>query len=373
MSGRRRDRARLALRLAETWWRRPKGPNRIVLSVTRRCNLRCRSCQTWAHRAPRPELSPAQLGAALRPLPALSWLDVTGGEILLRDDIEELFAELLAASPKLRVLHFPTNGWFPERALSLTRRVRALRPEVELLITVSLDGPPAVHDALRGRGGSFDRALETLLALRAVPGAAVYVGTTVSVDNAPHLPALEQILAAQVPGFHLRDWHWNWVQRSAHFFRNEAVSATPAPDPALLDAHIRRRGLPRDMVGLAELGFLANLSARLHGDKVTIPCQALRSTCFLSPEGDLYPCHVWDRPLGNVLDRDLLTLWRDPALARARRDIERGGCPDCFTACEAYPALAGAPLAAAVNTTRALFGLLRRWRSRVAGPQDARK
>ena len=113
---------------------------------------------------------------------------------------------------------------------------------------------------------------------------------------------------------------------------------------------------------LQELGFLVNLERYLGGEPTGVPCQALRSTCFVSPEGQLYPCHVWDRPLGDLRERPLAELWRSPEVLAARSEVERLDCGGCFTPCEAYPALAGAPVAASVQTLRRLGGLLRRSR-----------
>lgn len=362
MSAGLRQRAGLLVRLSETWLRRPPTPNRLVMAVTRRCNLRCSMCRTWAAAPKRPELSAKEIHDALRPVSRLTWLDVTGGEILLRSDIQAVFDGIVDAASALRVLHFPTNGWDGDSAVALTSRVRRQRPDVELLITVSIDGPPSVHDAMRGRPGAFGRAIETLRRLRDIPGAAAYVGTTVGSENAAHLDELERILVDEIPGFSRRQWHWNWLQISPHYFQNQEIVGTGTdPAPALLDEHIRQRGLPRNMVELAELGFLLNLSAHLHGEPTHIPCQALRSTAFLSPEGDLYPCHVWDQPLGNVRDESIPRLWRSAALKRVRAAVQAGRCPGCFTACEAYPAMAGAPVASAWHTARRLVSQLRRW------------
>ena len=50
--------------LAQTWWHRPDSPTRVVLDVTRRCNLRCAMCRTWA--LPRStELDAAEIGAVM--------------------------------------------------------------------------------------------------------------------------------------------------------------------------------------------------------------------------------------------------------------------------------------------------------------------
>ena len=62
---------------------------------------------------------------------------------------------------------------------------------------------------------------------------------------------------------------------------------------------------------LQALMRLVNAHGPLHG-------QALRSTAFVSPEGVLYPCHVYDRPLGNLREKPLAEIWRAAGFERVR-------------------------------------------------------
>jgi radical SAM protein with 4Fe4S-binding SPASM domain len=227
-------------------------------------------------------------------------------------------------------------------------------------VTVSIDGPREVHDRIRGRAGAYDRAMATFRALREVPRVQVFAGTTITPENEAHIPALEAALEAEVPGFRPAEWHWNWFQESEHFFGNAHLGWAGKVGSDLVRAHVARRGLPRSLVDVMELGFLVNLEAYRAGEPTGIVCQALRSSCFLSPEGDLYPCHVWDRPLGNVTEAPFAELWASPPVLEAREGARTLACGGCFTPCEAYPALAGAPVAAAVQTTRRALQLLRR-------------
>ena len=348
----------LIARLAETWFRRPASPTRLVLDVTRRCNLQCKMCHTW-NVAPAHELSVSELRHILRQMDRLTWMDVTGGEPFLRADVAELFAVICETLPSLRVLHFPTNGWFTAQTLQVVKNVRAQRPDVELIVTVSLDGPPEVHDAMRGRPGSFQRGLKTFRALREVPGVHTYVGTTLTRWNEAELDALGALLAAEVPGFSSREWHWNWLQVSEHFYANEGADAAPRGAAQHLLKQVRRRGMPRNLVDAMELLFLVNLSGFQRGERAGMTCQALRSSWFISPEGDVYPCLVYGRRLGNLREQSVKSLWDSAEVARARRDIERLACGGCFTPCEAYPMLAGAPLRTLGQTARRAAHLLR--------------
>ena len=353
--------------LAQVWLRRPRTPTRLVMDITRRCNLRCQMCSTWKT-APGHEITPDEVRDVLGQMTGLLWLDVTGGEPMLRRDALELFAAVCDATPKVRVLHFQTNGWFQDKVRQVVDLITARRPEVELIITVSLDGPPETHDAVRGIPGSFDRALATIDMLRRRDDCATYVGTTVTPFNADQVEPLGALLHERLPNFRAGEWHWNWLQVSQHFFGNAELAKLPAVKTNdLVVHHLRRRGLPRNLVEIMELVFLTNLEFYRRGEPSGVVCQALHSAAFISPEGNLYPCHVYDRPLGNVRTDKVADLWASDAVRRARADIEKVACGGCFTPCEAYPALAGAPLQTLrMTTTRALRLLAERRRPAAA-------
>ena len=354
--------ARLVRIHAPTWLRRPAAPVRAVVALTRRCNQRCAACRSHAL-PPGDEMTPAEVGRLCRSMPALSWLDLTGGEPMMRTDVDRIFARVLDRTPRLAVLHFPTNGTFPDRALECARLIRSRRPEVSAIVTVSIDGPPAMDEALRGRAGAFDAAVHTYRELREIQGVEVYVGTTVGPANRDVLDDLRDHLERAIPGFDDRAWHWNLRQRSDHFFANGPAGegAAAARDASLVRRQIDRRWPPRSPVDAMELAFLANLLAHVEGRPVGLPCQALDSTCFVSADARLYPCHVFDRPLVDLrtVDMDVGAVWSSPAVIWARRAIDRRECGGCFTPCEAYPMVVGSPLRAALLTAARLA-----WHSR---------
>jgi radical SAM protein with 4Fe4S-binding SPASM domain len=316
-------------------------------------------CHTY-NLDPGSELSPEEIRMLCRKTPNLTWLDVTGGEPFLRKDAQEIFEAILENTPRLSVLHFPTNGWFTERVRATAGMIRTRRPELDLIITVSIDGPPDVHDQVRGQEGSFERAIKTFNKLNAMEEVSVYIGTTVSPHNQHGLKELEAALMAHIPGFHPRMWHKNWMQISGHFFDNEKDAASLPNSVAQIADHRKERGFPRSMVDLMEWMFLKNLEAHHRGESLDFDCQALHGSCFISADGDLYPCHVYDRPLGNLrdVDFDLSRLWAQPETRSARDDIKDLKCGGCFTACEAYPSIAGSPLRAMAETMKRSLPLL---------------
>jgi radical SAM protein with 4Fe4S-binding SPASM domain len=355
-----KTRAELIGRLTETWLRRPDTPNRLVLDVTRRCNLRCSMCRTWEDPR-RDELSVDEIAGLIRQLPRLTWLDVTGGEVFVRKDALELLTTIATTGKALTILHFPTNGWFTERVVEACQAIVEARPDLQLIVTVSIDGPPEVHDRIRGRVGSFERAFATLARLRALAGVDVYVGTTLTSESEATLDELSDLLTQRLPDFQAREWHINRLQRSAHFFNNADIEDDREPSPpadGLAKQHLARRGPPRSLVDAMELAYLINLEFHQRGEPSGITCEALRSTAFVSPEGDVFPCHVWNRPIGNLRQHSLAELWHARETLELRGAVERLECGGCFTPCEAYPALAGNPIQTLRQTAKRSLRLL---------------
>jgi MoaA/NifB/PqqE/SkfB family radical SAM enzyme len=333
-----------SLRLLRTMSASPGGrlpfPAKLTFAVTGRCNLRCRMCGIW--KDPVPEMPLAEVREFLARSPGFAWVDVTGGEILLRDDIGEILSLVVACNPRLELLHFPTNGFLPQRAEGVARTL-ARRRAVRLIVTVSIDGPPPLHDDLRGVAGSFERAVETFLRLRAVPGCEPIFGMTMGPDNAGTYQDTLSALRRAVGRLPVDDLHLNLFHRSPHAYRNtggdpgERKTLLPAIEKAL--AHRPFSFRPRARL---ERRYLVLARRHLAEGGSSLPCRALAATCFVSPDGAVYPCIGWDRSLGRLADHgfSLSRLWDSPAAVEARREIASGRCPGCWTPCEAVPAMA---------------------------------
>ncbi len=348
--------ARLAKGFAAGWMGRPSSPTRMVLALTNACNQRCACCRIW-NKEPVQELTRAEIDRFCQSLPLLTWLDVTGGEIFVRPDATDLLLAIAKGLPSLAVLHFPTNGWFTGQVVNACMLIREVRPDVELIVTVTIDGPRTVHDGLRGRPGAFDRATDTLRMLRSIPGVKVVAGTTLGRHNAGVLGDIFPAIAAVVPGFSPGEWHWNLVQESAHYFQNVGAVHLPANVGDLIRDHRRNRGIPRNPMDLMEWAFLVILDGYVAGREIPFPCAALHSSCYVAPDGTVYPCHIWDRPIGNLrdFDMDIGPLWNSDGAISTRQGAVAKSCGGCFTPCEAYPSITGSPLTAALTLAKELI------------------
>jgi len=135
--------AHLGLALLRSTAFRPSAPLKLNLCLTYWCQYKCKTCNIW-RRKPTDELSTDEIRALVRENPHVNWVDLTGGEIFLRPDIDEVFDAILAGWSRLALLHFPTNGFQTDRIVRSVERVARHRRGARIVVTVSLDGDEAV-------------------------------------------------------------------------------------------------------------------------------------------------------------------------------------------------------------------------------------
>ncbi|MBN1420823.1 MAG: radical SAM protein [Planctomycetes bacterium] len=278
-----------------------------VIELTHRCPSRCIHC--FLRPEPGGELSLAEVEGLLDALvdEGAVQLTFTGGEIFLRPDLPEI----LRAARK--------RGFF---LLLLTTGVRIGPEEADLLkevrpwiVGISLHGAVAeTHDAILRQPGAFAKAVRAIGLLRE-RGIPVQAKTTILRANYRELGAIREMCERL-------DVRWSAgaaVLRSvdggtgpiSHALSEEELAEV---DPAYDDPefHVPEA---RD----AAFGLI---------------CKAGRSVVGFSPYGDVYPCIVFPRSVGNIRERSLRSIWRDapdPFLEdlRALRPEDFAGCQGC--------------------------------------------
>src|SRR5262245_25307067 len=135
-------------------------PLYAVWELTLKCDQPCAHCGSRAGRARDDELSTAEVLEVAAALARLGCREIAliGGEAYLRDDLHEVVRALADAGVRVGM---QTGG----RQLTL-ERARALKEAGLKQLGVSIDGPPEVHDVLRGNRGSHAAAVRALEAGR---------------------------------------------------------------------------------------------------------------------------------------------------------------------------------------------------------------
>ena len=348
--------AHLGIALLRATAHRPPSPLKLNLCLTYWCQYKCKTCNIW-QRKPADELTTDEIVALVRENPNVNWVDLTGGEIFLRRDIDDVFDAIVTGWSRLAILHFPTNGFQTDRIVRSVERIAGRGP-ARTIVTVSVDGDEALNDEIRGIKGGFRRQMETVNALRRVPGIVTALGMTLSTHN---LGKFEETFAAcsrACPGLTVDDIHLNVAQRSGHYYGNADMDAV-APDPMSARVDMNRyrslRGTAHSPRQLLESAYLKHLDRFLLTGRTPMPCHALRASCFIDPWGVVYPCITYSRPMGRLRDTGMRLdpIWNDARTAQVQQEIWRGECPQCWTACEAYQSILGNTLAFRRTTTPA--------------------
>lgn len=282
-------------------------PSPLVVSwrLVHRCNLRCSYC--YIPLVPTDELSTAEVLGAVDELARLgaAYLQLTGGEVLLREDL----GEILARMAERGLAHsINTNGALVPRRIDALRRVS--------LLTLSIDGPEEIHDRARGKG-SHRHVLAAIDAARAA-GIRLGLTTVLSTHNAGALDWLLDLAARTEARITFQP---GTLQRLGSSLANPL---TPPPDAVrramarLVDE--KRAGNPWIASSLTTLEHLAAFPSPR-----AIPCAAGLLYFRIEANGDVLACTDVERPK---------TVWnlREDGLANALARTGRTGCSECWAA-----------------------------------------
>lgn len=132
----------------------------LVLNAHSRCNCRCVMCDIWKANANGQEITAEQLQPHLDTFRRLGvrWVTLTGGEALMHSNLWALCEMLKRQGITITLLS--TGILLKKYAAEVVRWCDE--------VIVSLDGSPAVHDAIRNIPRAFARLAEGIAAVRAV-------------------------------------------------------------------------------------------------------------------------------------------------------------------------------------------------------------
>jgi len=337
--------ARLAYRVVRSNITDSALPYRMTFALTNRCQAHCAMCDIWKKPAG-DELSLEEITTVFRKAGRFSWINLTGGEIFLRPDIQSIMHAVIRENPDLYLMNFPTNGLLTEEIVATVDSILANTRLPRLIVTISLDGPRDLHDRIRGVPGIFDNAVATFRALRERRSSrfSVYFGFTLQEANISSFDNTLRAVQEGIGGCAVEDFHVNMAHVSGHYYGNIRFDGIPTPVVAAeILQRISRSRKTRllDPVAMLERRYQTVARTYISTGRVPLVCQAASASCFIDPEGIVYPCIGMDSPIGSLRDNkyDLYSIWRSSDRLRIRDAARAGACPGCWTPCEAYQTL----------------------------------
>jgi MoaA/NifB/PqqE/SkfB family radical SAM enzyme len=316
-------------------------PFSVVVSVSYRCNSKCKTCDVW--RKPNDDLTVEEWDKIFTKIGhGPLYFTFTGGEPFLRRDTVEM---ALSAYNRCRpaVITIPTNGLLTRQIADQVDRLCAGAPKANIGINLSLDEVGERHDEIRQVRGNWKKAMETWAVLKGLQkrhkNLVLTTHTVISNYNIDRFFEIYAGLEVLQPDSYITEIAEERVELDTIDWPITPLAEKYAPVADFLSQKARARRVK----GFAKItqAFRAEyyqLAKRvLYEHRQVIPCYAGWASCQLAPNGDVWSCCIRAEPVGNLRDTayDLRPIWRGEAMARLRRSIYQGEC-DCPMANAAY-------------------------------------
>jgi MoaA/NifB/PqqE/SkfB family radical SAM enzyme len=274
----------------------------------------------------------------------IKWLTIAGGEPFLHKSFEQVLQFVINECPSIRLLSIPSNGLDTDRIISYLSRVKN-QNKLLLYVTFSIDGPPDIHDFVRGVEQGYARTWKTYMEAKKLLGGnkniRIALETTISKYNANHVEPFIKKLISENHNLIVT------VAHNAYQYKNEGQERLLFHESsdhvkAVVESvanHIR--GFSPEKI-LKKI-YLKNCVQYMEDSgKHILPCTALQNSIVVDPYGNVFPCTMWDKKLGNIREHDynIMALWQADQRLQTRREITKAQCPGCWTPCEAYQTIA---------------------------------
>jgi MoaA/NifB/PqqE/SkfB family radical SAM enzyme len=316
-----------------------RRPVYYLIHVTGRCNAKCGHCFYWQ------EIQSSSDGVELRldefeklsqHMGPLLLVNLCGGEPYLRDDLPEI-AHIFCSVNDCRMITIPSNGSQTDRIVEYAARMCSENPNTVFRFAFSLDGPRAMHDAIRGVPGLFDRTCQTIREVARLhdqfSNFAVLTSTVFSSQTQDHILDFLDWIEHELPG----------DQTNVTFIRGNPMDLeTLQVKPKIYDQVIARlksrpgtREVNRQPDALVSRSMFLNtldtvVEANKNPDKRCFECFAGRKHVIIDRRGDIQPCEILEngQNMGNVrdFDYDIQALLASPRAQEVVRWIGEKHC-----------------------------------------------
>ena len=305
-----------------------KTPNPTDASIilTYRCPMRCQMCNIWKYPTNRSEEIQAK---DLTSLPKLKFINLTGGEPFIREDLDTIVEECYNHTDRIVI---STSGWFEDRVIELAKKF----PNIG--IRISIEGLSEKNDELRGHEGGFDKGLRTLLSLKKMGVKDIGFGCTVSNHNSKDMLSLYQLSLSMGMEFATAAFH------NSYYFHKEDNLISNKEEVCndfrqLIEWQLKENN-PKSWF---RAWFNMGLINYIEGGRRMLPCEAGSANFFIDPWGEVYPCNgmedkFWKLSMGNIHQHSFNEIWESEQAAIVREKVRN--CPkNCWMVGTASPVM----------------------------------
>lgn len=198
----------------------------------------------------------------------------TGGEPLLREDIDAVIS--YAHNKGITTTLFSNGTLVPKKIHTLKH--------LDLLL-LSLDGPPQIHDSMRGMKGSFEHVLRAIDAAHEVK-LPVWINTVITKDNVNQLSFLVDFaMENHVKVMFMPVFNYTLTAKQDTI---DELSADETSFKMAIHNLIARKKMGTPIVN--SISYFQYILENWP-DSNNLPCRAGFNFCAVGPDGMVYPCH----------------------------------------------------------------------------------
>lgn len=316
-------------------------PINIVWDITYRCNLDCKYC-LFAKNKLHTFQDELPLDKILKFVEQVSKYKpsfyFTGGEPLLRNDLEKIINKIHFL--KMRV------GLNTNTTLATEKRLLSLDKAGLDYIIISLDMNEIATDSIRG-AGVYGKAVGAIKMIKDLNlKMKVIVNCVLSESNYQHLDAfLDSADSLGIDALKISYIYFNTKEEAQKHYEECANRLSEKIIPDYFE-----KELPGCGVDISEkiesvmskikkmktpVSFNPNLSRSEiinwfnSSKKLNRKCLYTFNVVRISPNGDVYPCHFINKPIGNILSDDLLIIYNNKFYKKLRSELKKTLLPGC--------------------------------------------
>ncbi len=308
-------------------------PVNITVSVSYRCNSRCKTCNVWL--LPNDDLVLQEWDRVFESLGrAPYWFTFSGGEPTLRKDLPNM-VESAYRHCRPGIINIPTNGIQHKVIPGRIERVLQAAPKSEVIINLSLDGVGTRHDELRGVRNNWSHAMATYAALKELKKQYKHltlgIHTVISNFNVEFFPELCEYVQRELkPDSYITEIAEERVELDTVGL---GITPTAGNYTVAIDALLESMR-DQHLTGIAEVTqafrrqYYELVKRTLREHRQVIPCMAGVASAQIAPNGDVWTCCVRAQSMGNLRehDYDFGSVWRTGKAGQLRRSIKAGEC-----------------------------------------------
>ncbi len=318
-------------------------PINITAALTHICGSNCKTCNIPRHKPKGKILTAFEWQKIFKNLGSTyGEVIFTGGEPFLHPQLPQI-AQAATKHSKLKAIIIPTNGLYPQKVLTKTKKILRTCPKnTKIIINLSIDGIGKDHDHLRGVPGNYQKAKKTWRVLKKIraKNLELKIHTVISRFNVKKIP---QVLEGLRKEFDSPDIITE-IAEERQEMHNLNQNITPSQKDyakaiEVVKTYVRSsnpEGLNR-LVQAFRLTYYDAVKDNLMSNNDNFPCYAAVSSLQIAPNADVWSCCIKAKVIGNLRESSysLKKILSSKKAQKERQKIKERTC-SCPLANTAY-------------------------------------